>query len=255
LKSAHHVHLLNNASLSFLRESYGSQIVKGRYSIIPNGIDSQEYKGHSLHFTRGLKKKIGNRKAVVCISRWSFGKGIEHLVDAASLTAGQNPELVFVIAGKKANSWENSWKLFVSSLQEKIKGLKGKIIVLGWLDDRQRNALLALSDVCVMPSELEYFPYSLLEPMVCARPLVSSRIGCAEEMLKEGEDCLFFTPNRPDELATKVIELIRDPETAEKLGIQARQKVLKWYDWEKIRDQYADMYRLVLAENLKEKGA
>jgi glycosyltransferase involved in cell wall biosynthesis len=255
LENADHLHLLNASSLSFLESNYGEGIAKDRLSIIPNGIDPCEYQSCSTGFKNRMKSKIGQKKSVACITRWSHGKGLEYLVDAIPKVLAESPDTIFIIAGRKTRSWENSWKKYVAAVMRKIKAMGKNVVVLGWLNDGQRNALLSLSDACIMPSELEYFPYSLLEPMICARPIVTSDIDCAKEMLTDEEDCLFFKSGSSDSMASRIKDLINSPDRMRTIAFNARKNAMTRYAWSRIIDEYAAMYQSLSAKQTDPSGA
>lgn len=249
---ADHIHLLNKVSASYFEQSYPGRKNTRAFSIIPNGIEESEYHAIDRDFYNSLSEQLNKRENIVvlCISRWSHGKGIESILDAAPKIISQYPAVRFVLAGRKTISWEHEIGKYVSAIDKKIEAMKQHVVSFGWVNEIQRNTLFSLADISVMPSRLEYFPYSLLEPMICKVPVVSSKIPCAEEILSENEDCLFFHPENPDELAEKILKLVADKELRKNLAFNAYLKVKRNCDWKNVASGYVQMYHRLAEREL-----
>lgn len=248
-----HIHLLNQASFGYLKHSYPEIAAQKAYSIIPNGIDESTFIKKDLRFQRKMSYLKSNKKTtVLCMSRWSRGKGLEILLEAIPKVIKQNNNVQFVIAGRKAKSWEYMYNHFLKEIDQKITALSQYIITLGWLDDQKRNALFSFADIWVMPSLLEYFPFSILEPMIANLPIISSKIDSVQEMLSDNEDCLFYEPMNSEELANKILTLINNPDIRRQIANSAYQKAKKLYRWEDISNKYIQMYQEVLSPELED---
>ena len=75
-------------------------------------------------------------------------------------------------------------------LDKKIEALSSNVFILSWLNEAKRNTLFSMANLVVMPSLLEYFPYSILEPAICNLPIISSKIKCVTEIFKNEKECL-----------------------------------------------------------------
>ncbi len=138
------------------------------------------------------------------------------------------------------------WKI-----DKAAKRINDDIIILDWLNSAQRNTLFSLSDVFIMPSELEYFPYSILEPAAAGVPIISSDIPCVREMLADKE-CLYFQSGNSSELAEKIELLMDNTDLGWKFAERAKKRVVREGDWKNIASQYVDMYQLVAASTEKQ---
>jgi glycosyltransferase involved in cell wall biosynthesis len=246
LDTIDHIHLLNTTSYKYLKNSYPSIIRKRPLSIIPNGINEEKYKKTTKWWKAGLWKKIKQDDIIISyISRWSHGKGFEYVLDAIPIVTRHIHNVKFILAGRKIISWEYKRKEYLKKIDYKLKKLKNHVITCGWLNDKQRNLVYSITDIYVMPSELEYFPYSILEPMVCKIPIVSARIECVEELLKENKDCLFFKTKNYKELAKNLLILISKEKLKEVLAKNAYKKVKNNFNWKVISDLYLKMYQMV----------
>ena len=239
-----YIHVLNKASLSFLKQAYGKIINSKSVIIIPNGIEENQKK-IDIKWGKKLIKKCDKKIKILCLSRWSNGKGLEVLLDSIPYVIKQYNEVKFIIAGRKKFNWDYNGKEYIKVIDKKINKFKDHIIKLGWLNDIQVNTIFTLGDLWIMPSFLEYFPYSILEPMLNRIPIISSRIECVIELLEENKECLCYAPQDPIELGNKILKLIQDINLRNKLVANAYLKVKKELNWEKISQMYIDMYNKI----------
>lgn len=244
LQRASVVHLLNRATKQDLANAYPELVSRKQLRIIGNGVASESFAQVDEGFRTRLAERLDPRlRTVICSSRWAHGKGLEHFVEAAERLLAAGHELQFVLAGRKLLSWEKEWYAYVWRISRLARRLGERMIVLGWLNERQRNALYRLADVCVMPSQLEYQPYSVLEPAAAGIPLISADLPCVTELFTDGEECLSFRSGDAGSLSATVERWALRPDLGKELAARARMKVLERCDWSQIAAQYLDMYR------------
>lgn len=238
-----HVHVLNRACLRIFEQTYPEIAATRAISVIHNGIDDESFRSRDAAIGAELSQRVpdGSRR-VVCLSRWAPGKGLEHLLEAMAELCAERDDVVLVIAGRKLLSWETGSFAYVRRLDRQIAALGRRVTTLGWLGEPQRNALFALADVAVMPSELEYFPYGSTEPLHEDVPLVQSRLPCLEEFLTHGEHCWFFEPGNARDLAAQLRVVLAEPARARRVGAAGGRLVRGLLRWPAIARQYRAMY-------------
>lgn len=244
LERASLVHVLNRATEGFLREAYPELSRRKAVRVIGNGVRQEELAKADQAFEASLCRRLRpNTRTVVCLSRWTHGKGLEHFVNAAERLLASGHDVQFVLAGRKLLSWEKDWYAYVWRISRLAQRVGERLHVLGWLNEAQRNALYRRADVCVMPSELEYYPYSVLEPAASGVPLVCSDLPCVTEIFADREECVLFRNGESASLASGVERLLMDPDLAASVASRARSKVLARCDWSRIAAEYCAMYR------------
>ncbi len=107
-------------------------------------------------------------------------------------------------------------------------GITANVHFAGSRDDVAR--LLPAIDVFALTSTSECFPISVLEAMACARPAVCSDVGGIPEVIKDGETGYLVPPKNPLQLAARLVRLLRDPQTARRMGSAARARVEAEFD-------------------------
>ena len=239
LKNSDHIHLLSETAQQWVKAAYPECCPNRNFYIIPNAI-------HCPSYRKNILSQVGTR-TVLCISRWSHGKGLEYLLDAIPYVLDVLPDVHFILAGRKERSWENDVGTYVKKIDEKIGYIRDKVDVLGWVNDAQRATLFGRADVVVMPSVVEYFPYAILEPAAEGVPIVSTRIAGVQEILEDGADCLMYEPTDVRQLAENIVTLLCNLELADRLAANAYKRVSTKYTWEKISSMYQDLYKRVLS--------
>jgi glycosyltransferase involved in cell wall biosynthesis len=107
-------------------------------------------------------------------------------------------------------------------------GITPNVHFAGSRDDVAR--LLPAIDVFALTSTSECFPISVLEAMACARPAVCSAVGGIPEVIKDGETGYLVPAKNPLQLAARLVRLLRDPQTARRMGSAARARVEAEFD-------------------------
>ena len=126
--------------------------------------------------------------------------------------------------------------------QSASRGLNNRVSFLGF----QKNVYdyLANIDALMMPSFHEGLPYTLLEAMSLARPVIASRVGGMAEILQDGETGILVDAGAPGQIAAALRRLVDDAELQSRLGNNAwrvqRQKLTLDAMGEQCLDYYTD---------------
>lgn len=100
--------------------------------------------------------------------------------------------------------------------------------------------------VVVAASRYEVFPYVLLEAFRQGCPVVATRVGGIPEIVQDERNGLLAEPGNAEDLAEKIVRLLKDRELAGRLGRQAREDCEERFNLEKIARQTLDYYAEVL---------
>ena len=98
----------------------------------------------------------------------------------------------------------------------------------------------AEGDISVLSSISEGFPYTVLESMACARPVVATDVGGVKEAL-EGYG-IVVPPRDPEALGRGVADLLEDEELRLDLGRRGREQVLARFRTSTSVDAYRNLY-------------
>ncbi|WP_018619574.1 glycosyltransferase family 4 protein [Spirosoma luteum] len=93
----------------------------------------------------------------------------------------------------------------------------------------QIPAILALSNVLVLPSHSEPWGLVVNEAMACGLPvIVSDRCGCAADLVQDDKTGFVFDPDVPDQLTVHLTQFMDGSAPAEKMGVAAQQFIAQY---------------------------
>lgn len=175
-------------------------------------------------------------KFVLFIGSVNWNKNILNLTKA-SLDA--NIEIVLV--GKDFQNKENlshpekkSYKDFLEKYEENLKVKR-----LGYVTDEEKNALITLADVLLLPSFYEGFGLPILEAQKCGTPVITANVSSMPEVA--GEGALLVDPYNIEEIKEAIIK-IRDDKKIKNDLIKKGYENVKKFSWEKTIEQTIEVY-------------
>jgi glycosyltransferase involved in cell wall biosynthesis len=103
--------------------------------------------------------------------------------------------------------------------------------------------------VLVHPARWEGFGLALLEAMLCARPVVASRVSSIPEIVADGETGMLVPPDDPEPLARAVTELLDDPVRAAALGEAGRARATAEFSVARMAEKTVATYEEALSSS------
>jgi glycosyltransferase involved in cell wall biosynthesis len=189
--------------------------------VIYNGVDLAKFRAST---DRAILAEFGfaeNDPVVGIVAVLRPEKDHVSLLRAARTVVEQLPRARFLIIG------DGPTRPQLEALCTEL-GITPNVHFAGSRDDVAR--LLPAIDVFALTSTSECFPISVLEAMACARPAVCSAVGGIPEVIKDGETGYLVPPKNPLQLAARLVSLLRDPQTARRMGRAARARVEAEFD-------------------------
>ena len=212
--------------------------------LIPNGIDTDVFA--NIHKRTSLRQELGiagEDMVVGAIGRLVPEKGYLFFLACAKRLACVYKKLKILIIGDGPLRGElEDWV--------ETAGLQQSVTFLGVRKDIPE--LLSLIDIFVMASTSEGLPMVLLEAMAAGKPVVATRVGDIPNVVEHGVSALIVPPADPEALADAVETLLLDAALRDRLGSNARQKVVADYSAQKMARAYTKVYeRLPAAAALR----
>lgn len=155
---------------------------------------------------------------------------------AMQLVQKQIPEAAFLIAG------EGELLGALTDLSKEL-GIADRTFFLGQC--RTTEAVLGLSEVCVLSSVSEGFSNSILEYMAAGRPVVVTDVGGAREVVND-ETGYLVPAGDYEAMAKHVTSLLQDPNRARRMGEKARNLVADRFSSARQLEQVESLYRKLL---------
>ncbi|MER8830498.1 glycosyltransferase family 4 protein [Mesorhizobium sp. M0938] len=112
----------------------------------------------------------------------------------------------------------------------------------------------AEASLLVNPSLSESFGMSLIEALSNGTPVVATRVGGMTEIVEATGGGVVVEKNDPDALAAQIIDLLKDPARAAKLGNRGAARVADLYAWERIAQSTRTLYDKAIATHRSQLG-
>lgn len=160
------------------------------------------------------------KRIVVCVGKYSLGKGTHVLVQAADRIAARRDDVVFLLAGKG---------------NPPLLPERAEVRFLGSLSQREVFELYRLADLVVVPS---VWPEPLgrvpLEAAVFGKPCIGSDVGGIPEVIRDGQTGVIVPRSDADALATAIVDLLNDDVRRLELGRRAQCHVREQFSEQRI---------------------
>jgi glycosyltransferase involved in cell wall biosynthesis len=221
-----------------------------RWSVIPNGFDTNKFKPtqlarenllHELGLIHYLKNENGKAyngnlncpKLIGLVARYDPMKDHATFIKAACSLLKEKNDVHFVLVGRDVK-WKNT------PLTEQIPDTwKDHFHLLGERDDVEK--ITAGLDIATSSSYGEGFPNTVCEAMACEIPCVATDVGDSAIII--GATGRVVPPKNPGALAMAWTEMIGLGEQGRSmLGAAARRRVMEHFELSKIVEKYEALY-------------
>jgi N-acetyl-alpha-D-glucosaminyl L-malate synthase BshA len=106
---------------------------------------------------------------------------------------------------------------------------------------------LGVSDVFLLPSELESFGLAALEAHACELPVIATRIGGIPEVVNDGESGYLSDVGDVEKMSADTLRLLKNEDQRIAFGQRGREISVQRYSTQAIIPQYISFYEKVLA--------
>lgn len=175
---------------------------------------------------------LKERTGMLFVGRLSHEKGVSVLVEALRLSTniicevvGTGPEegRLSDMPGVSLSGWRQAGYIF---------------------ERMQSTRALVMPSLCY-----ENFPLTLAEAFACGLPVIASRLGAMEALVRDGETGLLFEPGNADDLADKLMWADAHPNDMAHMGETARREYEQNYTPQRNIEILLDIYADAIAEN------
>jgi glycosyltransferase involved in cell wall biosynthesis len=203
---------------------------------IPNGLDLEIFRPMDRAAARTLLGLPQKPKAILFSAQIASDnprKGTD-LLRQALTRLGPRDDLIVVIAGKGAETWQRT--------------LPQRTIALGYLsDNRKIAASYAACDLLVAPSTVENLPNSVLEAMACGMPVVATDVGGMKDAVRNGTTGLLAPAGNAEALAASLATLLDDDAARARMGEGALALMRAEFSAERETRSFETLYRSLTA--------
>ncbi|MCK4905794.1 glycosyltransferase [bacterium] len=197
---------------------------------ITDKINTDEQKKEEFGFER-------NSTIITTIGRLVPSKGIKYLLYTVAKIVEHSPNVRFLIIG------EGPQKDELKGLAEKLE-INKYVVFTGIRKDIQ--AILAITDIFVLPSTSEGFGISILEAMAKTKPVVATSVGGIPEIIQNGINGFLVPPRSAKSLASAIISILENPQKGVEMGINGRKRVEKYFSIDETVRKTEELYKTLV---------
>ncbi len=209
--------------------------------VFPWGVDIEQFMPMSRDDESEMAQEDVEMVTFFCSRTWEAIYGVDVLIDAFVKVARQFPCVSLNLLG--GGSMETRIRGTIQSA-----GLLDRVTFGGHVSQRDLPQWYGRSDVYVSPSHVDGTSVTLLEAMASGLPCLVSDIPGNLEWVREGINGWTFRDGDVDNLAEKMISVVRARETFRSIGIAARQTAEDRANWNINFGSLLEAYRVVAAQ-------
>jgi glycosyltransferase involved in cell wall biosynthesis len=204
-----------------------------RLAVVPEGIDLKAW-----HVANVEEGEMRTRPMILNVARQYARKDTKTLLRALVQVMRFVPDVRVRIIGDGPELQS------LRSLAQNL-GIAEVVEFLEGLDSREalRRQYFEAEIFC-LPSLQEGFGIVFLEAMAAGLPIVAARCGASPEVLGEDQVGFLVSPSDPEELAERLVQLLRDKELRKRFGAAGQERV-KSFDIHKVSQRFASVLELV----------
>jgi N-acetyl-alpha-D-glucosaminyl L-malate synthase BshA len=210
--------------------------VKNKIEVIPNFVNCDEYLRKPEWVAQRQEFAADNERILVHLSNFRPVKRVLDVIEIFDRVRKKTPAKLLLV-GDGPDRSQAEW-LAVQ------KGIHDHVVFLGKQD--QIKETLAISDIMLLPSELESFGLAALEAMACEVVPIATRAGGVPEVIDHEVSGFLADVGDVETMARYATDLLSDEARLRAMGKQARESARAKFCTSKIIPLYEDFYRRVL---------
>ncbi len=245
---------------SELIEDYGAN--PDKIVLIPSAVNTKIFRPVDRNVARRRTGLDIKDKVVVYVGRMLPRKDIRNVIRALAVLQkkyGGSEEwptrsLTLMIVGGESLEPDPIATPEIGELQ-KLAAELGVTEYVRFAGKRQPEELCnyyCVGDIAVTTPWYEPFGLTPLEAMACGRPVIGSAVGGITFTIKDGETGFLVPPRDPEALATRLWQMLNQPELLAQMGRAARQRVEREFTWTITAMRTGALYEALLAEKMCE---
>lgn len=187
------------------------------------GIDARQFQTAEGAEVRARLLGEPYRHLALFMGRLVKQKDLPTLLHAASLVVRQRPDTLFLLVG------DGEEKSRLEDLQRELR-LESNVALLKGVGPEEAPRYFAACDLFVMSSLYEGKARALVEAACAGKPIVTTAVSGADEVVEEGRTGFLVPVRDPVALADRLLRLLANPGQARQMGLLGQQLASERYD-------------------------
>jgi L-malate glycosyltransferase len=214
--------------------------VQREVTVIPNFVDCELYDRSTDIKLRG-KFAAPDEGILIHISNFRPVKRVEDVIETFSLVRKKRKAKLLMV-GDGPDRRKAEWLA-------NTRGIANDVLFLG--KQNNMNEVLSISDILLLPSELESFGLVALEAMACEVPVIATRVGGVPEVVRDGTDGFLYDVGNVPSMAEGCLKILSDSRLRATMGESARDRAHREFCSSKIVQQYESLYAATIKQASK----
>ncbi|MFL5473585.1 MAG: glycosyltransferase family 4 protein [Gemmatimonadales bacterium] len=240
--------LLDSAALLVCNSGYTSALCRSvldelgvisheRVHTVPLGADPEVFRPGLDPGAIRRRYGLDGSRWLLSVARLTRHKGIDTGIQVLAQLAPEYPDLGYAVVGTGDDLSE------LESLG-RVLGIADRIKFLGQVPEADlpqvyNSAEIYLGLSRIMPERVEGFGISLAEASACGLPVIAGTTGGIPETVEDGVSGLLVNPEQVNQVSAAVRSLLNDRLLASKLGAKGRERVERYYNWDRVAAELA----------------
>lgn len=117
---------------------------------------------------------------------------------------------------------------------------------LGWIEGEAKEKAICTCDVFILPSFYEGLPVSIIECMMCAKPIIATRVGGTPKLVENGVNGWIYQAGDRDALDAILNDVVIQKDKLELFGMNSHTKAQEFHP-AKIKTELIALYKNLTA--------
>jgi D-inositol-3-phosphate glycosyltransferase len=222
-----------------LTELYGT--LPQRIQVVPCGVDLERFQPAAQLESRARLGFHQPERLILYVGRFDPIKGVDRLLAAAARLRRAVPLRVVLVGGGEEDAPEvRALRALCSELS-----LEDCVTFAGRRSHGDLPDYYRAADVLVLPSYYESFGLVVLEALASGTPVVATRVGAVEDIVRNGVNGWVVSDNTPESLAEGVRQVL-EQQGSQRMMADAIRATIEDYDWNFVAASIDKEYRVLL---------
>jgi len=189
-------------------------------------------------------KKEKHYKLILFCGNKNYEKGAISILKSIPHILKKIKKVNFIFIGPSTTAYNHELKKIQKTTNIKIINLTPDNLT-GYYDKKKLTAFKE-ADLYLMPSRSDAFGISFLEAWAAGKPVIGARIGATPEVIRENIDGFLVEFDNPEDIAQKVVKLLKNKRLRKRLGSAGQLKVSQNYTWDIIAKKTHELYQTLM---------
>ncbi len=237
------------AQLRWLYRAGRRQIV-----VIPPGVNTERF--NKVICRKDARETLGlnlESNLLLFVGRIEPLKAVDTILEALQVLRDKAPSLLrnlhFMIVGGDPKSSRDREMNRLQDLSIKL-GINQLVSFVGAKEQTELPKYYAAATAVIMPSDYESFGMVALEAMSSGTPVIASRVGGLQFLVRDQETGFHIPARESISLAECIIELLSDASRTKDMGLAAA-RIAQEYAWSRIAERLLQVFEDVACQKLK----